>query len=148
MHRTVAILFVLSAVFGLSACGSAVRFSSGGVTSSSGSSRPDNNNGEIPPQSGATFRGMASYYAEQFHGRPTSSGEIYDMNALTAAHRSLPFGTTVRVRNLRNNRAITVRINDRGPQKQERIIDLSRAAAESLDMLRAGVTEVEVTVLR
>lgn len=145
MKRTVLIFCVLSAALGLSACGSAVRFSSGGTTSS-GPSRPSDS-GELPPQSGATFRGLASYYAEQFHGRPTSSGEIYNMNDLTAAHRSLPFGTAVRVRNIRNNRTVTVRINDRGPQKQERIIDLSKAAAASLDMIRAGVVEVEITIL-
>lgn len=70
------------------------------------------------------------------------------MNDLTAAHRSLPFGTQVHVRNMQNGRAVVVRINDRGPQKTERIIDLSKAAAEALDMVRAGVVEVEITVVQ
>ncbi len=128
----------------MSSCASAVRFSSGDRPAEQ---RPGNTNTDIPPQTGATFRGMASYYAEKFHGRTTSSGEVYNMNDFTAAHRSLPFGTTVEVRNLRNNRTVMVRINDRGPQKAERIIDLSKAAAESIDMTRAGIVEVEIRIL-
>jgi len=92
--------------------------------------------------------GMAVYYADSLHGRPTASGEPYDKEALTAAHRELPFGTLVRVTRLDNRRSVVVRINDRGPFRDERrIIDLSRAAAERIDMIRAGVVEVRVEVV-
>lgn len=93
------------------------------------------------------FRGLASYYSKEFAGRPTASGELYTPQALTAAHRSLPFGTRLRVWNLRNGRSVIVRINDRGPWHPERILDLSEAAAAALDMLRDGVVEVECEIL-
>lgn len=88
--------------------------------------------------------GLASYYADRFHGHRTASGERYDRNALTAAHRRLPFGARVRVTNLSNGRSVTLRINDRGPFVSGRVIDVSRAAAEALGMLRARVVEVRV----
>lgn len=83
-------------------------------------------------------RGIASWYGQRFHGRRTASGERYDMDALTAAHPTLPFGTIVRVRSLVNGREVDVRINDRGPYIGRRIIDLSRAAAGALGLLDAG----------
>jgi rare lipoprotein A len=89
-------------------------------------------------------RGRASWYGEQFHGRRTASGERFDSNALTAAHPSWPFGTVVRVRNVRNGREVTVRINDRGPSVKGRIIDLSQAAAKALGMVSVGHAEVEL----
>ena len=88
--------------------------------------------------------GVASYYAHKYHGRKTASGETYNMHDLTAAHRTLPFGATVRVTNLTNGNSVTVRINDRGPYARGRLIDLSLAAARKLDMVRAGVARVEV----
>ncbi|HEX9769158.1 MAG TPA: septal ring lytic transglycosylase RlpA family protein [Kiloniellales bacterium] len=91
--------------------------------------------------------GVASWYGDGFHGRTTASGEPFDMNALTAAHPSLPFGTMVRVTNLANGRWIVVRINDRGPFKKRRIIDVSRHAAEHLGFLRAGLAKVRVEVI-
>jgi rare lipoprotein A len=97
--------------------------------------------------SGATETGKASYYGDRHHGRKTASGERFDQHALTAAHRSLPFGTRVRVTNLSNERSVVVRINDRGPFVRGRIIDVSRAAAERLGMLRAGVVPVRVEQL-
>jgi rare lipoprotein A len=87
-------------------------------------------------------RGQASWYGGKFHGRRTASGERFDMNALTAAHPKLPFGTRVRVRNPRNGREVVVRINDRGPFTGGRIIDLSRAAAEAIGLIQAGVGPV------
>jgi rare lipoprotein A len=87
-------------------------------------------------------RGMASWYGDRHHGRRTANGEPFDMNALTAAHRTLPFGTRVRVLNPANGASVVVRINDRGPYAQGRIIDLSRAAAERLGLLREGVGAV------
>ncbi len=88
--------------------------------------------------------GIASYYATSLQGRPTASGEIYDESKLTAAHRTLPFGTRVRVTNLSNDRSVVVVINDRGPFVKGRIIDLSRRAAREIGFLREGVTRVRV----
>lgn len=95
---------------------------------------------------GSVSTGVASYYADSLAGRPTASGEPYDPSALTAAHRTLPFGTLVEVS--REGRAVVVRINDRGPfGKKKRIIDLSRRAAEELGMIRAGIASVTVRVV-
>ncbi|WP_297456877.1 septal ring lytic transglycosylase RlpA family protein [Persephonella sp.] len=96
----------------------------------------------------STFKGLASYYGKKFHGRRTASGEIYNMYKYTAAHRYLPFGTILLVKNLKNGRTVKVRINDRGPFVRGRVIDLSYAAAKKLRMLRAGVVPVIVRVLR
>lgn len=87
-------------------------------------------------------RGKASWYGRRFHGRRTASGERFDMHELTAAHPTLPFGTRVLVRNLHNGREVVVRINDRGPHVKRRIIDLSKAAAEMLGLVRAGEAPV------
>jgi rare lipoprotein A len=92
-------------------------------------------------------KGLASWYGPDFHGLPTAEGEPFNMNAYTAAHRSLPLGTRVRVRNLRNGRAVVVRINDRGPYKRGVIIDLSRRAAGALGMVREGKVPVRVEVV-
>ena len=91
--------------------------------------------------------GWASYYARKFHGRRTASGERYNENAYTAAHPKLAFGSRVIVRNLKNNRTVTVRINDRGPYIKGRIIDLSLAAARDLKMVRDGVVKVHIQLL-
>jgi len=91
--------------------------------------------------------GVASYYSDKFHGRPTASGEAYDKNALTAAHASLPFGTLLRVVNLKNNRSVDVRVNSRAHPKNKRILDLSRRAAKELGFVQAGITKVKVQVL-
>jgi rare lipoprotein A len=99
------------------------------------------------PKVGTVERGMASWYGDKFHGRPTASGEVYDMHGLTAAHRELPLGTRVAVRNLDNGREVTVRINDRGPFIRGRILDLSYGAAKKLGMVRAGLARVEIRVL-
>jgi rare lipoprotein A len=90
---------------------------------------------------------VASWYGHPFHGRTTASGETYDMEAMTAAHRTLPFGTVVQVDNLDNGQRTRVRINDRGPFVRGRIIDLSRRAARELDMVGAGIARVRITIL-
>lgn len=90
---------------------------------------------------------MASWYGHPYHGRPTASGEIYDMERDTAAHRTFSFGTWVRVVNLSNGKHTEVRINDRGPFKRGRIIDLSRSAAREIDMIGPGTAKVRVTVI-
>ena len=92
-------------------------------------------------------RGVASWYGKKFHGNLTSNREVYDMYAMTAAHKSLPLPTYVRVRNLKNNKSVVVRVNDRGPFLHNRLIDLSYAAAIKLDMVRDGTSLVEVTAI-
>jgi rare lipoprotein A len=93
------------------------------------------------------LEGIASYYADEFNGRRTASGETYDMHDLTAAHRTLPFNTRVRVTNLANNRSVVVRINDRGPFVGDRIIDLSLRAAQELSMIGPGTARVSLEIL-
>ena len=96
---------------------------------------------------GYTERGVASWYGKKFHGNLTSSREPYDMYAMTAAHKSLPLPTYVRVRNLSNNKTVVVRVNDRGPFVHNRIIDLSYSAALKLDMVKTGTSLVEVEAI-
>jgi len=97
--------------------------------------------------SGYHERGVASWYGKKFHGNPTSMGETYDMYEMTAAHKSLPLPTYVRVRNLRNNKTVVVRVNDRGPFVHNRIIDLSYYAAVKLDMIGTGTSLVDVEAI-
>mgnify|MGYP003630951872 FL=1 len=96
---------------------------------------------------GYDVTGMASWYGDQFNGRPTATGEIFDMHALTAAHKTLPLPGLVEVTNLANGRSVVLRVNDRGPFVDDRIIDLSRGAAEELDLLSRGVGQVRVRYL-
>lgn len=100
------------------------------------------------PQPGHTETGMASWYGHPYHGRRAANGEIYDMEKLTAAHRTLPFDTWLRVVNLDNSKTVEVRINDRGPFVEGRIIDLSHAAARAIDMLGPGIARVRLEVIR
>jgi rare lipoprotein A len=99
-----------------------------------------------PPPSGA-MTGQASWYGQAHHGKKTASGEVYDRMQLTAAHRTLPMGTRVRVTNVDNGRSVVVRINDRGPFKAGRVIDLSQAAARELGALGEGLFNVRLEVL-
>lgn len=96
---------------------------------------------------GFSERGIASWYGEKFHGRKTASGEIYDMYAMTAAHKSLPLPTYIRVTNLGNDKSVIVKVNDRGPFIEGRIVDLSYAAAEELGIIVAGTAEVEISAV-
>ncbi|MCB2205000.1 septal ring lytic transglycosylase RlpA family protein [bacterium] len=91
--------------------------------------------------------GVASYYHNKFHGRKTANGERYNRRELTAAHRDYPFGTYVRVTSMQNGKSVIVRINDRGPFRKSRVIDLSRAAAEELEMIHDGLADVRIEVL-
>lgn len=103
-----------------------------------------------PPPEPATRSlgtGVASYYGRRFHGRLTANGERFNMNAMTAAHRTLPFGTRVRVTNPSNGRSVVVRINDRGPFIRGRSIDLSRGAAESIGMISRGHARVRLDII-
>jgi rare lipoprotein A len=106
--------------------------------------------GSIPIPAGAggfPQTGLLSCYAEGFHGRPTASGELFDEDALTAAHRTLPFHTKVEVTNLENGRRVIVRINDRGPFVEERIVDLSPAAARELGLVEPGLARGQLSLV-
>jgi len=124
---------LLLVVLTLAACGAPARTSPGKRT------------GMAEPVS--VQRGMATFYGREQHGGPTASGERFDMRKMTAAHRTLPFGTRVRVTNTRNGRSVEVRINDRGPYVEERVIDLSYAAALELQFIDQGTTRVRLEVL-
>lgn len=101
----------------------------------------------VASRPGQVQRGVASWYGGDFHGKPTASGEIYDMYAMTAAHPTLPLGTRVEVVNLDNGRRVTLRINDRGPFAKQRILDVSYAAAQELGMIGPGTARVVIRVL-
>lgn len=94
-----------------------------------------------------TEKGIASFYAKKFNGRKTTSGEIFYNDKLTAAHKTLKFGTFVKVRNIKNDSTVIVKVNDRLPKKSKRIIDLSYKAAKQLNFISSGLTKVEITVL-
>ena len=96
----------------------------------------------------SAYRGKASWYGPGFHGRLTANGERYNQYALTAAHKSLPFGTKVKVTNVNNGRSVVVRINDRGPFIRGRVIDLSTAAARNIGMIHHGVVPVRLQIIR
>src|ERR1700685_4364388 len=101
-----------------------------------------------PAHIGDTETGIASWYGVPYNGRRSANGEIYDMEKLTAAHRTLPFDTWVEVTNLENKKRVDVRITDRGPFVNGRIIDLSLAAARELDLVQAGIVRVRIKVIR
>ena len=103
--------------------------------------------GELPFDLGIKDRGVASWYGKEFHGKLAANGEVFDMRAYTAAHRKLPLGSIVRVINLENGKSVQVRINDRGPYVNGRMLDLSQAAAQELDMVEAGTTVVQIEVV-
>jgi rare lipoprotein A len=126
--------------------------SAGGATSNpatppAAAARPGKHSKTPPAPAGYSEEGNASWYGLPFNGRRASNGEIYDMNKLTAAHRTLPFETVVRVTNLNNGKTTTVRITDRGPFVDNRIIDLSQAAAREIESIGPGVVPVRLEVL-
>jgi rare lipoprotein A len=139
----------------LAGCAASPRFATRSTPSSPkrdvGSETTKPPESKIPPNPGGkillTLEGVASYYADEFHGRQTSNGEVYDMNDLTAAHRTFPFGTKVRVTNVENGKIVFVRVNDRGPFHEGRIIDLSLGAAKELDIIKSGTARVRIEVL-
>ena len=110
------------------------------------SAPPSSNPREITTR-GAYQVGRASYYAHKFHGRQTANGEIFDMYAMTAAHRELPLGSVIRVTHLGNGKAVRVRVNDRGPFVTGRILDLSLGAAQRLDMVSEGVARIKIEIV-
>ncbi len=141
---------LLGAMLVLAACGTAPRLLDQPPSPGGGGTRPYTINGvRYVPHADPDYNavGTASWYGRKFHGRRTASGERYDMNAMTSAHTTLPFGTKVQVTNLGNGRSVVLRVNDRGPFKRGRIIDVSRHAAEHLRFLGAGTARVRVQVL-
>ena len=140
LSRAIAAIAAIAALVALAAaCGTPAK---------RGEERPPDRRVTHPEAVVSVHRGIASWYGGRHHGRGTSSGERYHKRALTAAHRSFPMNTRVRVTNQRNGRSVIVRINDRGPFVRGRIIDVSEAAAEQLEMKRAGVVPVKVERLR
>lgn len=139
-------MLIILSVFILHACGSAPRFTSKGriETNRKNSSRFEN---YLTSEILETQKGIASFYSDQFNGKITYSGEVYNMFGLSAAHPSYQMGTIIRVTNISNNRSIVIPINDRMPFRPDRIIDLSLGTAQELDMVSAGITEVKVDVL-
>jgi rare lipoprotein A len=138
MYRLSGLAAAAALVLVLTGCASSPRFTEG----PGGGALHDG--GRVPGNFSQT--GTASYYAWKFHGKKTASGERYNMHDLTAAHRTLPFGIIVKVKNLDNGKTVTVRINDRGPYKKGRIIDLSLAAAKKIGLTASGVARVKITV--
>jgi rare lipoprotein A len=104
--------------------------------------------GASPDLYAKPIKGVASFYGEKFNGRLTASGEIFNNSDMTAAHLSLPFGSLVKVTNVRNGRSVVVRINDRGPYVKGRIIDLSEAAAKKIGIVRSGIARVKLEVVK
>jgi rare lipoprotein A len=111
-------------------------------------SRPATPNAPKTVRKGWSQEGIASWYGVPYHGRKTASGEVYDMYQMTAAHKTLPFGVVVEVRNKTNARKVEVRVTDRGPFVKGRIIDLSRAAAEAIELIGPGTAPVKIKVIR
>lgn len=140
------ITIILLSLFSIS-CSSTIRFSNSKQENDNvDKSFYDNNeNTEVKP--GQVIRGFASYYSDDFIGRKTANGEIYSKNKYTAAHRTLPFGTKLKVTNLRNSKFVFVVVNDRGPFISGRVLDLSYSAAAQLDMIKDGVAEVEIEII-
>lgn len=128
----------------LAACGRKKAKTRAPQTAARPSSRPP---AAPPPKLGSTETGIASWYGVPYHGRQAANGEIYDMEKLTAAHRTLPFSTWVRVENIANGKSVNVRITDRGPFVGDRIIDLSHAAAREIELIGPGVANVRVVVI-
>ncbi len=95
----------------------------------------------------ADEEGIASYYSDVFQGRKTASGSIYDRNKLTAAHKTLPYGTKVKITDLKNNKSVIVTITDRGPHSKKRMVDLSYAAAEKIGLIKAGISNVRMEII-
>lgn len=112
------------------------------------SSKNETSDNPISPDLSVVESGTASWYGEAFQGKRTAGGEYFDMNKLTAAHKTFPFGTVVEVTNLGNGRTVQIRINDRGPYVNERIIDVSKRAAIELGMLETGLAQVSLRIVK
>jgi len=141
-------ILLLLLLFNLIACSNSPRYRTGSAKTTV---RKSNSPTPLKTKSKVTHRkimkGVSSFYADDFHGKLTANGEIYDMYGLTAAHKTLPLNTIVRVTNLSNNKSLILRINDRGPYVKGRILDCSYGAAKKLDFISQGTTDVKVEVI-
>ncbi|MBT3479207.1 MAG: septal ring lytic transglycosylase RlpA family protein [Candidatus Marinimicrobia bacterium] len=146
MKKLCLIIFVLSLVNG---CSNSPRYRTGPVKLSS--SKTKKNPPALKTKSTVKHRkvmtGVSSFYAEDFHGKLTANGEVYDMYGVTAAHKTLPLNTIARVTNLENNKSLILRINDRGPYVKGRILDCSYGAAKKLDFVNNGTAKVKIEVI-
>ena len=135
----------------LCGCASAPRYTTGPIHLSTKSKASKKSNNKTTKSKNIKHRkvmnGVSSFYAEDFHGKLTANGEVYDMYGLTAAHKTLPLNTVCRVTNLANNKSLILRINDRGPYVQGRILDCSYGAAKKLDFINQGTTNVKIEVM-
>ncbi|MGC8595644.1 MAG: septal ring lytic transglycosylase RlpA family protein [Candidatus Kryptoniota bacterium] len=141
-YRNLPIIGLIAIV--LSGCSSAVRFTS--ASGGEGSDRAESDVSFNKPL--LTIEGTASFYSYEFNGEKTASGDVFNRNAMTAAHREFPFGTVLRVTNLENGKVVIVTVNDRGPERHDRILDLSEAAARKIDMIKNGTARVRIEVLK
>jgi rare lipoprotein A len=139
----------------LSGCASSVRYAADSSTvkpvetrvESKSQPQPQPGPGPAPARARESFTGVASYYGPGFQGKKTASGERFDMHAMTAAHKTLPFGTMLRVTSLDNGKSVTVRVNDRGPFTRGRVLDLSKGAAQTIGMIQTGTAKVRCEVM-
>jgi len=129
----------------LMGCTSNIRYYSG---ESNGYVEPVETVGGLSTIKKGSFTGIASYYADKFHGKKTASGEIFNMYKFTCAHKTLPFGTKLKVTNLLNSKSVVVTVNDRGPFVQGRVLDLSKAAAEKIDLIKTGTAKVKCEIVK
>lgn len=136
--------FVIVGTFILNGCAGSERYTR---DRSSSAGRPSYDKSSHKIRGRHRLRGIASYYGKKFHGRKTANQEVFDMYAMTAAHKTLPFNTKVRVINRENGKSVIVRINDRGPYKWRRIIDLSYGAAQKINLIRSGTARVKLEIL-
>ena len=142
------IKFVLIFLMILSGCSNSPRYRTGPVkTSGKKSISTPSLKTKSNVEHRKVMKGISSFYAEDFHGKLTANGEVYDMYGLTAAHKTLPLNTIVRVTNLVNNKSLILRINDRGPYVKGRILDCSYGAAKKLDFIIQGTTDVKIEVI-
>ena len=145
MKRFALLLIVAMLVSG---CSSSPRYRTGPVqTGGTKSKKPPALKTKANLKHRKVMKGVSSFYAEDFHGKLTANGEIYDMYGLTAAHKTLPLNTIVRVTNITNSKSLILRINDRGPYVKGRILDCSYGAAKKLDFVTQGTTEVKIEVI-
>jgi len=146
MKQLVKIIFCLLAVSMMVSCSSSKTTVAPTKKSTVSSSSSKSSSSGV--RVGAVTTGQASYYSDKLHGNKTASGEKYDKRAMTCAHKTYPFGTMLKVTNTSNGKSVTLKVNDRGPFKAGRIVDVSGSAAEKLDMKTAGVVNVKVEIVK
>ena len=142
------VLFIILIALATNACSSDIRFASQSHKSIKDTVNNEDDSSSQGFKVNQILRGTCSYYGKKFHGRKTANGEIYDMYAFTAAHKSLPFNTILIVENLANGKTVQVRINDRGPYKKGRILDLSYSAAQKIGIIETGTAEITAKIVK